>query len=267
MPPLPIERKKLGIASRVRKTIDVVRNTLGLRQSDASLTRDAQSWWEAPSEENQAMYSHWRNAFDDATWFAIGQQTFDLYETFSKSMEFSRPAKRVIEWGCGGGANAVHFAREADTFIGVDVAQVSLDECDKQLKREGMNNFQPVLIDLSRPEDALAQIDKPCDLFFCIYVFEAFPSQEYARRVMRVASQLLKPGAMALIQVKYSTGLTTRSRGWGYKFGVANMTTFRIDEFWQLSAEFGFTPHTVYLIPKQTLVPDERYAYFFLRKN
>jgi 2-polyprenyl-3-methyl-5-hydroxy-6-metoxy-1,4-benzoquinol methylase len=264
---IPEATKKLGIARVVRSTIDVARNALGLRRSEAALTREAESWWEEPGEKNQAVYSHWRGAFDDATWFAIGKQTFDIYETFTKSMGFERPARRIIEWGCGGGANAVHFAREADAFYGVDVAQVSLDECGKQLQREGMNNFHPVLIGLSEPEDALAGIDQPCDLFVCIYVFEAFPTPEYGRRVLQIAAKLLRPGAMALIQVKYSVGITTRSRGWGYKFGVANMTTYRLDEFWQLSTECGFTPHAVYLIPKQTLVPDERYGYFILKRN
>ena len=263
----PSAKKKTGIARSLRSVVDVVRNAIGWRRSEAALTREAESWWEEPGAKNQAMYSHWRGAFDDSTWFAIGRQTFEIYETFCRSMQFPRPAKHVIEWGCGGGANAVHFAREADAFFGVDVAQVSLDECGKQLQREGMNNFHPVLIGLSTPEDALSQIDQPCDLFVCIYVFEAFPTPEYGKRVLKIAAQLLRPGAMALIQVKYSIGLATRSRGWGYKFGVANMTTYRIDEFWQVAAECGFTPHAVYLIPKQTLVPDERYGYFLLQKS
>ena len=113
----------------------------------------------------------------------------------------------------------------------------------------------------------MAQIKEPCDLLFCVYVFEAFPSPEYGRRVLEVAARLLRPGAMALIQVKYSVGLTTRSRGWGYRFGVANMTTYRLDEFWKLSAECGFTPHAIHLVPKSELVPDERYGYFVLKRN
>ncbi|MFO1468568.1 MAG: class I SAM-dependent methyltransferase [Steroidobacteraceae bacterium] len=257
---------KLGIASKLRAVIDVARNAIGWRRSEAALTQEARAWWEDPGKKNQGMYSHWRESFEDATWLAIGRQTFDIYESFSRSMQFPRPAKRVIEWGCGGGANAVHFAREADSFFGVDVAQVSLDECGRQLRREGMNNFHPVLIDLSEPEGALSQIDQPCDLFVCIYVFEAFPTPEYGKRVLRIAAKLLRPGAMALIQVKYSTGIATRSRGWGYRFGVANMTTYRLDEFWQVASECGFEPHAIHLIPRQTLVPDERYGYFLLRR-
>lgn len=256
-----------SIVRSLRSAVDVARNAIGWRASQEKLAREAQSWWSRPPQKKQAAFSHWRDAFDDATWLAIGKHSFDLYQHFARSMDFPRPAKRIIEWGCGGGANAVHFAREAEVFIGVDVAQASLDECGKQLAREGMNHFHPVLIDISAPEEALKKIDQPCDLFICVYVFELFPTPEYGRRILKIAHQLLKPGGMALIQMKYSVSFATRSRGWGYRFGVANMTSYRIDEFWQITQECGFTPHAVYLMPKQELVGDERYAYFSLHKE
>ena len=43
------------------------------------------------------------------------------------------------------------------------------------------------------------------------------------------------------------------------------MTSYRIDEFWQLAATCGLAPQAVSLMPRQPLVGDERYAYFALR--
>ncbi|WP_410609499.1 hypothetical protein [Amycolatopsis sp. lyj-109] len=43
------------------------------------------------------------------------------------------------------------------------------------------------------------------------------------------------------------------------------MTTYPIDEFWQLSQRCGFVPKAVHLVPRNEL--DERYAYFFLARE
>ncbi len=42
------------------------------------------------------------------------------------------------------------------------------------------------------------------------------------------------------------------------------MTTYRLDDFWEIAKQCGFKPHAIHLVPKQPLVQDERYAYFFL---
>ena len=178
-----------------------------------------------------------------------------------------QPAKRVVEWGCGGGANAVHFAREAEQFVGVDVSQASLDECGRQLNGEGLGDrWTPVLADVENPEAAAARIE-PCDLFLCVYVFELIPGPEYGERLLRIARDRLHPGGMALVQIKYATDdWRTRPRRWAYKLNLANTTTFRIEAFWQLAENCGLTPRAVTLVPEDRLVGDERYAYFLLMK-
>ena len=75
---------------------------------------------------------------------------------------------------------------------------------------------------------------------------------------------LLNLGGFATIQIKYSTSeARTKSRMWGYKYDVANMTAFPIHTFWELSKAAGFEPLAQTLQPRQELVGDERYAYFF----
>jgi hypothetical protein len=122
-----------------------------------------------------------------------------------------------------------------------------------------------VLIDVDNPEAAAAQITQPCDVFLSFYVFELIPTPEYGARILCTAAELLAPGGIALIQVKYRTASwRTLSRGRDYVSGLANMTTYRIEEFWTLAHECGLQPETVSLEPKNPL--DERYAYFLLTK-
>ena len=45
------------------------------------------------------------------------------------------------------------------------------------------------------------------------------------------------------------------------------MTTYRIDEFWQIATDIGFIPLAIKLKPSEPLVSDGRYAYFALAMN
>ena len=99
-----------------------------------------------------------------------------------------------------------------------------------------------------------------------MYVFELLPSKEHAKRVLKIAARLLRPGGSALIQIKYQTpSLTTRARTWSYSRQIAAMTSFQIPEFWQLCIDNGLTPQLCTLVPKNQL--DERYAYLFLTRD
>lgn len=242
---------------------------LRVSQSEDAVARDSARYWSGEADERFRSNSHWREGgvISEDAWLEIGRRHLELFGRFADMIGFDRPAKRVVEWGCGGGANAVHFARGADRFVGVDVSQASLDECGRQLDREGLGDrWQPVLADVEDPEAAAALIE-PCDLFLCVYVFELIPGADYAERLLTIARDLLRPGGMALVQIKYATDdWRTRPRRWAYKLNLANTTTFRIEDFWELAESRGLTPQAVTLVPEDPLVGDERYAYFLLQE-
>lgn len=179
---------------------------------------------------------------------------------------FSLPTRKIVEWGCGGGANAVQFAPLCEDFFGVDITESVLDDCRHQLEQTGVSSvFHPVKITIPDPESALSMLPNDVDLFYSMYVFELLPSLNYCKRVLCVARQVLRPGGVAFIQIKYATSdWRTRARHWGYCRGIANMCTFEIDEFWKLCESCGLTPHGVQLVPRPTEIPDERYAYYLL---
>ena len=257
--------KRLAKPALIRAT-----QLLRLSQSERAVARDAARYWTGGDDRRFRNNSHWREGgvMDAATWDQIGRQHLDLWRQFAAFAGLDPSPRRVVEWGCGGGANAVHFARITERFVGVDVAQSSLDECGRQLKREGLaERYEPVLADVEKPEAAAGGIAEPCDLFLCTYVFELIPGPDYAHRLLRIARGLLRPGGAAVVQIKYATDdPMTRPRRWAYRLNLANTTTFRVEAFWTLAEDCGLTPRTLTLVPKQPLVGDERYAYFLLTR-
>jgi len=194
----------------------------------------------------------------------MGQEHLRLYQRLRPTASEPAPVKRIIDWGCGGGANAVAFAPLAEEVVGVDIDTESLEESARQMAAAGPTPFAKVLADIGNPELAARDIPRPCDLFLCLYVLELVPTQEYGLRLMRIAHNLLDPGGQAFVQIKYATGAwRTRARRRSYRSDVAG-NTYRIEDFWTAMAGIGFRPEAVTLVPKNAL--DERYAYFLLSK-
>lgn len=248
-----------------------LRHRFGLYQSEAQMATDAQRYWTRADGAPKPGDYHERGAGpfagDDNAWRSLGQEHFALFEAFARQAELPRPMQRALEWGCGGGANAMHFAPDAAEFVGVDLSPEILQECGEQLRREGFENFVPVAVDVTDITPVVQRFAGTCDLFLCTYVYELLPTKAHGLRLLSSAHDLLRPGGMALIQIKYDTGEThTRARQWDYARHVANNTTYRIDEFWTEAINRGFKPCGVHLVPKATNVPDERYAYFALIK-
>lgn len=264
-----LKRKLLRAA---RLTEDRVRQFLHLHQSERALADEAQTFWSKPIDDSNSFWWHTRDStpFANAVdkWKRIGERHTQLFADFAKAAGIERPVKTIVEWGCGGGANAIAFAGECHDFWGVDVSNEALAACAKELAADGQRcAFHPVTIEVANPESSLEAIPHDVDLFVSFYVFELFPSEAYGARILKIAHALLKPGGVAFIQVKYATGSwSTRSRRWAYSRGAGNMTTYRVEEFWTLAESCGFEPKTITLLPKPPEVPDVRYAYFMLQK-
>jgi ubiquinone/menaquinone biosynthesis C-methylase UbiE len=249
---------------------DRVRQILHLNESETKLARDAQKFWTRPPTEKNNVWWHWRGSgvYSDQQWLAIGKKHLDLYRKWERMLGITEPLKKVVDWGCGGGANAVAFAPECETFYGVEPSADALKETEKQLATTGSTaRFMPVQLDITKPEDTLNVIPHDIDLFYCLYVYEVFPSKEYGQRILQLGADMLKPGGCAYIQIKYTTdSWTTRSRRWGYTRGVASMVSYRLDECWEMGEKVGLVPEAMHLVPRPEEVPDFRYAYYLFRK-
>jgi len=238
-----------------------------LGRNDGHIISQSQRYWQQDRGYDWRGMSHMREDSPVAgqTWQSIGEDHLALFTKLAKVVDDYRTG-RVVEWGCGGGANAVAFAPRCDEYIGVDVAEPQLAESARQVAEVCETPFTPVLVEVGNPEAALDLIPGRCDLFLCLYVFELVPSPEYGLRVLRIAQKLLADDGVAFVQIKYSTrSWRTLPRRRRYASHLADMTTYPIDEFWIAAQGCGFRPEAVHIVPKTAV--DERYAYFLLSRS
>jgi SAM-dependent methyltransferase len=255
-------------AARGRDAAHRVLAAVGIRQNEARIAADSQSYWADPDSARWTSGSHWCDAPVFAgrdVWSEIGARHLEMFERGARMVEFKQPWTRVLEWGCGGGANAVHFAPRADEFVGVDIAPATLAECGRQVATACETPFRSVVVEVAEPERVVGELAGTVDVFLCFYVFELIPTPEYGERLLRIAHDVLRPGGLALIQVKYGDGtFWTRPRRRSYRTSLMHMTTYPIEGFWKLAESCGLTPESIELVPQNEL--DKRYAYFLLSK-
>jgi len=248
-----------------------LRTRFGFVEREEALEGESQRFWNGAPSNRLKRLSHWRGAgkTDDTCWQAMGREHLEMYRQFCSIAQVERPVGRVVDWGCGGGANAILFAGETETLYGVDISRANLDECARQLDGMGFQGFQPILIDVKHPEGVFDSLQKgSCDFFLCTYVFELIPSPEYGVRILNVARDLLKEGGGALIQFRYRDGRRYyEPKRWGYSRNVISMTSYRLDDFWRLSVESGLKPLFLRLRSTDPYTGGGNYGYLFALKQ
>jgi len=253
---------------RLRAATDNGLLALGVHQSEPQLIADAARYWADEDDPLWRDQSHWRGGqmIDDAQFRRIGDDHLALFDQLAASVGGRADLGRVLDWGCGGGANAVAFAPRASEYVGVDVSPTSLAECRRQLSAVDGTPFVEVPVSVADPEAALPRIPGAVDLFLCLYVLELVPTPEYGLRLLRIAQQSLRPGGLAFVQFKYATGtLGTRAKRRDYRRHCSNMTTYRLEDFWTVAGEAGLAPIVMTLVPENGL--DRRYAYLLLERR
>lgn len=262
----------------LRDVFDHSLTRVGFGQSEATLERDAQIVW-ASDEFVPGDLTHSRGGLDEDKWRRVGDRHWDIYLKFAGGLGFDsyqhhaqalgdRPLGKVVEWGCGGGANARVFAPHAQEFVGVDVNRDATIESGRVVREVAPDTtYTPVVATYSEPEAAVAEIGSgTVDLYLSFYVLELVATEAYALRLMRISYDLVAPGGAAVVQIKYADGSwRNRTRGRRYtKSTAASMVQFPVIEFDAAVREIGWVPELVKVVPQDEL--DQRYAYFLLTK-
>lgn len=240
-------------------------NTIGGHRFQNSIIRQASQYWSSPLDREWEANSHWRDAISDESWLEVGNEHWAIYQRFASAMAIPSPGS-IVEWGVGGGANAVAFGPHATRFIAADVSEANLAECARQMRSACDTPMDTRLIDLAHPEGAVQGLQGQCDTFLCLYVIELTTGRDEVARILRLAERVLTPDGLAVVQVKYHTAdrRTRGTPGLRYTRNIASTTTFAIDDFWRLAGECGLRPELITLVPQNRL--DSRYAYFALSK-
>lgn len=261
---------------------DLLRDAYGLvahllpRQTEDDRAAAAARYWTNEQSSHFQGNSHWREAQPEHDWLDMGREHRAMVDSWLRFVEagpgtstdgHQRALGRVVDWGAGGGGNAVAFAPDATEYVGTDISAASLQECERQLRQVCDTPSRYSVLDPRRPQSLFADVEPgSCDLFLSFYVFELLPSQAYALEVLDVAHRLLRPGGHAVIQTKYQTSrIGTRSRRRNYDRNLSQMTTFEVHDFWERARAAGFRPDLVHLVHESTF-GGIRYAYYLLTK-
>lgn len=197
-------------------------------------------------------YGKWKNK---ELWDKLGLDNLERLEMLKKLSSKSR-IENMLEWGIGGGANAVKFSNEID-FYGVDISKDSISECKRQLKLVHNRNLdsQLIHIQIENPE-VVSELIPNVDFFLCTSVFQHFPSPEYGAEIAGIAYNILRDDGIALIQTKYGEN----QNYFDYSGNFARFTLYPLPLFWRLMTDIGFTVLAV------TLETKTLYAYYYLKK-
>ena len=239
--------------------------------SEHRLAADSDRFWNDGSNQSLRGISHWRGTGpfkdNDSLWLETGRFHFELFEKAAAWCGSRDPVGPVVEWGAGGGMNAVHFAPVASTFYAVDINEDSLEECVRQVAAAGHSNVVPVHVSASGPEAALSAIQEPCGLFLSTYVFEALPTPDSGLRILRVAVELLRPGGLGIVHFRYASTVGSLPKGRDYARNWVRMTTYRMDDLWIECGKMGLEPLFLTLAPEQAQFDETDYGYLAFMKT
>ncbi len=242
--------------------------TVGRAVTDRGRRREVTNarYWSAQSDQQWKTNAHWRDAAGgdwSEIWAEVGATHVHMYERLARAVELPRPA-RILEWGVGGGANAVAFAPLCDEFIAVDIVQESLDETARQVAAVCDTPVERVLVALDDQAHGTDHLSASVDLFLCFYVLELVPSARHAREIVDIAMRLLRPGGVAILQTKYRRSAPRWKLWKAFGERLANQYTVEIAPFWELLMALGFEVVAGELTPSNRL--DRHYAYYFTRR-
>ncbi len=249
-----------SIGHRIHRLAGAARN-LRTRRTDA-----ARAYWGQSGGADWKGNSHWRDSPVPGwaeIWDEIGGIHLSMYERFARCRD-GEATDRIVEWGVGGGANAVRFAPLAREFVAVDVAQDSLDETARQVGRVCSTPVRSVLVSLDDQSGRISDLDGNVDLFLCFYVLELVPSEAHAREIVRSAFRMLRPGGAAILQTKYRRSAPQPPPWASFSRDLANSYVVGVDEFWEHLGLTGFDVQYTELVPRNRL--DRYYAYYFATK-
>jgi hypothetical protein len=189
-------------------------------------TPDWQAFWQRDTVTIKNL-SHWQGYW--TAYDRHGKAHREMVETLCRDAGEPLP-KVIVEWGVGGGANAVHWP-DADLYFGVDLSVHSLLEAEQRYDSKA---FRPVRL----YHDTVLWHTLDADLFLSTQTFQHFPSQDYAADITRKAWVTLRPGGVALIQTRVGDGRVTT-----YANDYTHYCTWPAGEYEAVALDAGFTVH------------------------
>jgi 2-polyprenyl-3-methyl-5-hydroxy-6-metoxy-1,4-benzoquinol methylase len=168
--------------------------------------RDVHAFW-----NTTPCGAHFVDQLDDE------RATFAAYRQFRYRTEWHIPefaafpesrGKRVLEIGCGNGADAVMFAAHGARYVGVDLTEKAVEATRRHLALEGLAGE----CHLANVEE----LDFPDATFDIVYSYGALHHTPSTERAMHEVWRVLRPGGVALVMLYHRHSLNYYGRILGY---------------------------------------------------
>jgi len=227
-----------------------------------TIMKEAETLWRKDSGD----WSHWRGVgrwSNDLAWLTIGKlhyaMIYLMLSQYSPWQDYSKLS--VLEFGCGGGANAVELCQHFGCVYGMDISEATLAECVRQVNLIDAHNFVPMLMLIDRPGAYFRKMSEQVQIFLSTAVYYHFPSKEYGIRVTEFASQILTHPGFAIIQIRYDDGDPMfKPKDKDYAENARLFMSYSSNEFATICQDCGFE----ILQTSKTKMHSE---YFLLRKK
>lgn len=172
-------------------------------ETDDRALFDAHLFWNGNTAKRDDQAHHLGHGrWTPRAWRKHGQFYLNLFQEHFGTA----PMGRLLDWGCGGGANVVAFADQFEHIVGVDISLDSLRRCVQVCAERALpiDLFQPFPIAIDNPFAArsLTNEGNLFDFLLCIEVVQHMPSARYAHDVMSLWAELCWKGSGALVQFR-----------------------------------------------------------------
>jgi ubiquinone/menaquinone biosynthesis C-methylase UbiE len=207
----------------------------------SEIERDAYSFWNEQSQSIRHLSHIYladksQDNHDLDSFSSLNAQVFD---NFAQSLSKDCTKLVALEWGCGGGANAVELCKKFKKIFLVDISEQSIAACKERLESAGVSNFEFIHLSTLRDFEKLKNIR--VDAIFSTAVFQHFPSKEYAREVLLEMSKILSSKGFIMIQVRQVIEAELpKEKVMQYAKEAIVAITFSGDEFCGYLAHAGF---------------------------
>lgn len=228
------------------------------------LKTSSKFWNSSKNSEFIQDLSHWNGKgrfANKSIWEKLGKKHKKLFTTLCEITHTNLPVKNILGWGCGGGLNVLALNKLTLNYYGVDISKPNLQECSRQIKKNKIKNFYPVLIQIEKPEEVCKLIPAPIDFFISTSVYQHFPNKTYGITVTKIAYKLLSKTGIALIHIRYNnSNFELNYSGKDYTKNAIIFTSYGLEEFYKICTTTGFK------VLKIIKIPLTLSAYFLLKK-
>ncbi len=239
---------------------------------------EAATVWNASATNGQVRdLSHWRGQgrwANDQAWLELGRNSFQHFVAVLRVFIPELAAQlegwsgeeplfpgTMLEWGPGGGSNVLALAPLFDRYYGVDISEPNLTEASRQAAGSGIDGFIPVHLE-GIPANIEAHIQQPVDLFLSTAVFQHFPSKQYGVDVLETIWNVMAPGALGMVQIRYDDGREQYlPKDGDYASQYVTYTSYGLHEFRQILEDENFEVMDIRIVN-----PNVNYAMYAFRK-